>query len=121
MAYVSITGFRLKAPWHVPRFWWLAIPAMAQARRAAGNISADGHSAGGVYHTLSVWQSRQAMLAYLTSGAHRQAMRVFPAIGTGFGFGFDTDSPPGIATVHALWVEEEKRRLAPAGAVPSVA
>jgi hypothetical protein len=110
MVYVSITGFRLRAFWHLPRFTWLALAAMAQARRADGNVSAEGYFANGVYHTLSVWTNRPAMVAYLTSGTHRRAMRIFPAIGTGFGFGFETDSPPRVEAVPVLWVEEERRR-----------
>ena len=81
--YVSITGLRLKARRHMFRFWWHSIRSMAQARQAPGNVKAEARIVQGVHHTLSVWVDEQAMRAFLLSGAHRQAMRAFRAIGTG--------------------------------------
>jgi hypothetical protein len=89
--YISITGLRLKSPLHAPRFWFHAVRSMAQAQRAAGNILADARTVDGVHHTRSVWQSREAMLAYLKSGAHVKAMGVFPKIATGRTYGFDSE------------------------------
>lgn len=102
--YVSITGLRLKAIWHAPRFWWLAIRAMTQAKSAPGNLSADARTINGVHHTLTVWQNKTAMMIFIRKGAHRQAMRAFTAIATGKTFGFETDKVPDWSEVHDLWL-----------------
>ena len=111
MVYVSITGLRLRSPFGVARFWWHAIRSMAQARSAEGNLSADTIKHGDVYHTLSLWRDRPAMLAYLRNGSHLKAMQAFDGLATGFAFGFDSDSPPTLSATPHLWLEEERRRL----------
>ena len=100
--YVSITGLRLKQAWHGPVFWLHAARAMMQARKAPGNLSADARRIGGVHHTVSVWRDREAMRAYLRSGAHLQAMRVFPQIATGAVAGFAAAAAPDWADVPAI-------------------
>lgn len=101
--YVSITGLRLRASWHAPRFWWHAVRSMKQARLAPGNISAETRTINGVHHTVSVWRDRKSMLDYLRSGAHREAMRIFPGIATGKTFGFLADQAPDWNGVHVIW------------------
>lgn len=113
--YISITGFQAHSVWLMPRFWWHAVAAMKQVKAANGLIRADARSIGGVQHTLSVWTDRDAMLAFLQSGAHRAAMRVFPQIGTGYAFGFEAGSVPDWREARALWLEEGERRLRDAG------
>lgn len=110
MVYVSITGLRLKGPLSVVRFWRHALPSMAQAKRAPGNISADARKIGGVYHTLSVWTAESAMRAYLTSGAHKNAMANFHRVATGYAFGFPAEHPPAWSEVHGLWLEADPAR-----------
>lgn len=104
--YVSITGLQVRRIWHLPAFWSLATPAMAQARGAPGNVSADARSIGGVHHTRSVWTDKAAMQAYLSTGAHLEAMRRFHTIATGKTVGFVTAEVPDWAEVHAIWVAE---------------
>ena len=102
--YVSITGLRLKRPWHLMSFYALALPAMSQALAAKGNISAQTRTINGVHHTLSVWENEKAMRAYICSGAHLTAMKAFGKIATGKTFGFYTSAVPGWAEVHRLWL-----------------
>lgn len=104
MVYVSITGLRLKQPGSLIRFWWHAIRSMKQAKQAPGNISAETRTIKGVHHTLSVWESEDAMRRYLVSGAHLAAMRVFPAIAAGSTLGFVADQPPDWNSVHDIWL-----------------
>ena len=104
--YVSITGLKIKRVWHVPIFWSHALKSMAQAKAAAGNISADARTINGVHHTLSVWTARDAMRAYLASGAHLAAMRVFSKIATGKVVGYHAPQAPDWAEVHAIWQEK---------------
>ncbi len=103
--YVSITGLRLKTPFHAAWFWWHAIRSMMQAQGAPGNLRAEARSIAGVQHTLTVWIDRAAMRRFLITGAHARAMRVFPRIATGATFGFETDSVPDWADVHRQWCE----------------
>jgi hypothetical protein len=114
MVYVSITGLRIKSPLQLPIFAWHAVRSMRQAKMAPGNLAADARRIEGIHHTLTLWQDRSAMLAYLRSGAHLKAMKAFPAIGTGYAFGFDTQAAPAWPEVHALWRAEGERRSAAA-------
>ena len=108
--YVSITGLRVKHLWYMPLFWRHAIAAMAQAEKADGCLSVEARTIDGVHHTRSVWRSRQAMLAYLSTGAHLKAMSVFKRIATGKTYGFETTDVPDWNLVHVLW--NEKGRVA---------
>ncbi|MEM6636890.1 MAG: hypothetical protein AAF667_13485 [Pseudomonadota bacterium] len=100
--YVSITGLRLKGFWHAPRFWRLAIPAMAEAQRAPGCRHASARTIKGVHHTLSVWEDRAHMRAYLCMPRHLEAMRAFDGIATGKTIGFETEAVP-------CWTEARRR------------
>jgi quinol monooxygenase YgiN len=62
--YVSITGLQVRQPRYLPSFWSHAVRAMAQARSAPGNISADTRTIDDVHHTLSVWTDQAAMRAF---------------------------------------------------------
>lgn len=101
--YVSITGLELKRPRHLPRFFWHALRSMAQAQRAPGNLGAEARRIDGIHHTVTLWTDRAAMLAYLKSGAHLQAMRAFRAVTTGAVLGFEADSAPDWTEVPAIW------------------
>jgi quinol monooxygenase YgiN len=103
MPHVSITGLRLLSPLHAPRFWWHALRSMTQARAAPGCLMAEARQADGVQHTLSVWQDAAAMRAFLTSGAHRAAMRDFRRIATGRSYGYDSDRAPDWPEALDLW------------------
>ncbi|MCE8000922.1 MAG: hypothetical protein HEP70_18885 [Rhodobiaceae bacterium] len=104
--YVSITGLRVRHFWQTPIFWRHAIASMNQARRADGCVSAEARTINGIHHTRSVWRNRDAMRAYLASGAHLEAMRVFDKVATGKTYGFDTPEIPDWNAVHALWHEK---------------
>lgn len=101
--YVSITGLKLKSPWHLLRFYWHAVPSLRQARMAPGNLSADVKTINGIYHTLTAWEGEAAMREFLYAGAHKRAISAFRTIATGKTFGFETDHVPGWDEVHDLW------------------
>jgi quinol monooxygenase YgiN len=113
--YVSITGLRLKAPWHLPRFMWHAVRAMTQAQKAPGNLSVAARRIDGVHHTLTVWTDAAAMRRFVASGAHLQAMRAFPVIATGKTLGFETrrDKVPGWDQIPTLFDELGREYQAP--------
>lgn len=102
--YVSITGLRLKRSWHLFRFYHHASRCFKQAKAADGNLLAEVKTIDGVHHTLTVWQSREAMLDFVHSGAHREAIKAFGAIAYGKTFGYETDTVPTWDAVHRLWL-----------------
>lgn len=103
--YISITGLRVRRFYHLPSFWSHALRSMAQARKAPGNLFAEARKIDGIHHTLSVWTDRDAMRAYLTSGPHLDAMRLFPRIAAGRVVGFHAPHAPDWAEVPAIWSE----------------
>ena len=116
LVYVSITGLRVKGMQHVVRFWWHALRSMAQAHRAPGNLKAEARTINGVHHTLLVWTDQASMRAYLSRGAHRQAMSAFHTIATGRTVGFLAEKAPEWNEVHAIWNRDGKevqRRVKP--------
>ena len=103
--YVSITGLRLKRPWHIFRFYRHAVPSFREARSAKGNQKAEVKTINGVHHTLTVWDTEASMRDFIYSGAHLNAIRAFGSIATGKTFGFETDQIPDWDAVHRLWSE----------------
>lgn len=100
--YVSITGLKPKSLFQVPRFWWHAIRSMQQAQRAPGNLSVEARTIAGTHHTLSLWEDRAAMRAYLAAGPHLGAMRASRSIGTGAVHSYESDAAPAWADLPAL-------------------
>lgn len=101
--YISITGLRLKALWHYPRFMALAGPAMSEAQTDPDCTYASARTIKGVHHTVTAWTSREAMRAYLTKPHHLRAMQAFPKIGTGKTYGYFADRRPSWDEARALW------------------
>ena len=116
--YISITGLKLKAIWHAPRFWSLAMPAMAEAQSAPGNLGASARSIDGVHHTLSIWESEAAMRAFLTMPRHLKAMRAFPGIATGKTIGFYADYAPDWPEARRIWEARAREYEAPRARLP---
>jgi hypothetical protein len=102
MVYVSIAGLELKSVRHYPRFWWHAIRALIQAKRAPGLISVQVGRMGRMKYTLSVWADEAAMRAYFTSGAHANAMAAFPSMATGSTCGYMAENAPARSEIPEL-------------------
>jgi len=104
--YVSVTGLKVKRLWHLPRFWWHAIRSFRQAQRADGVIHVSVRNIAGYQHTLTLWQSRKHMLAFMRSGAHLTAIRAFHSIATGRTYGYETDTPPSWEEAITQWQDK---------------
>ena len=111
--YVSITGLQLRSVWYFPRFIWLSMRALRQARATDGNISAELNTIEGVYHTLTVWHSKEAMRRFAYSGVHQRAISVFPSIATGKVFGYEAEHVPDWREARELW-QKHGREVMPA-------
>lgn len=72
---VSVTRFRVRSLRFLPFFLIHAQRCLAQIRRADGYIAgALRRDRDHAYWTTSVWRDEAALLAYVTGGAHRNAM-----------------------------------------------
>lgn len=101
--YVAITGLRLHSVLKVPRFFALAAPAMADARAAPGNRFADARTIRGVHHTLSAWDSLDALTTWVHQPAHARAMRAQGALGTGVTTRFEAEALPSWDEARQIW------------------
>lgn len=74
MALVAVTRLRLRSGRFFLPFLWYTLRSYFQCRAADGNLAAMTRRFGGAYWTLTAWRDKAAMRAYMTSGAHRDAM-----------------------------------------------
>jgi hypothetical protein len=103
---VSITGLRIKPGLlNRLRFTWHAVRSFNQARKAKGNLHVAARAVNGVQHTVTAWESREAMLVYIRSGAHLEAMKAFHRIAEGSTFSMVTERLPDWEEAHRLWKE----------------
>lgn len=77
----SITEINLKGLVELLKFMPHAVRSKMQADKADGVVSVQV-KAGGlfVHRTLTVWQNEEAMMKYVRSGAHLEAMKLFGRI-----------------------------------------
>ena len=72
---ISVTRFRVRSVRFLPFFLIHAQRCLVQIRRADGYVGgALRQDHDHTYWTASVWRDGAALLAYVTSGAHRNAM-----------------------------------------------
>ncbi len=106
--YISLTGLKPKGFLAYIRFWFLAIPAFRQAQKAEGNLHCDVKKMHEYQCTITAWESRELMLAYLRSGAHLKAMKAFHQIATGPTYGYESDTIPSWDEAYSLLTEKGK-------------
>ena len=92
--YVSITGLKATNLMGWIRFWVLTIPAFKAGQGAAGNLFCEAKGRNGWQHTLTVWQTKEDMLAYKRSPKHIKAMKVFSQIADGKVYGYESETMP---------------------------
>lgn len=81
---------------------------MGAARSARGNISASARTIRGTHHTLSVWDSKDAMLAFVHGPTHARAIKAFPDFAMGKTLGFHAETAPDWESAVARWAVEAK-------------
>ena len=106
--YVSLTQLRPKGVISFFRFWLLAAPSFRQANSARGNLSLAVKRIKGYQCTITSWESREAMLDFLHSGAHQKAIQAFHKIATGRTYGFESDQLPTWSEAMVLLKEKGK-------------
>ncbi|HEY2126776.1 MAG TPA: hypothetical protein VGH77_06285 [Streptosporangiaceae bacterium] len=66
-----VTRLRLKDPALLDEFFTAAVAAIEQAQKSAGNLGADALAdANNAWWSVSAWQERQPMLAFVNSEPH---------------------------------------------------
>jgi hypothetical protein len=104
--HLSITGLRVKPGlMNRLRFHYHAVRSYTQAQKADGVLHVAAKRMNGVEHTITAWRDRQAMLAFVRSEAHLNAMKAFHRIAGGATLGYATERIPDWPEVHALWKE----------------
>jgi hypothetical protein len=79
MAFVATTRLKLRSWRFIPGLLWYALRSRRQAKSARGNLGAlTLWEANHAFWTCTVWRDEDAMRAFMTSGAHRSAMRRLP-------------------------------------------
>jgi hypothetical protein len=78
------------------------------ARKADGILLCEFSSRNGYQHTLTVWQTKQHMIAYRASPAHTKAMRAMSKIGSGKVFGYEAATIPSWEAAFAEWDENAR-------------
>lgn len=75
-AFVMASRFEVRSLKDVPRFFLKSLSAWAQVRRAPGALGAslEAKPFGRVFHTLSAWESREALYAYARTEPHKSVM-----------------------------------------------
>lgn len=107
--YVSITGLKPKGLWSAVLFWRFAIPSKMQADAAPGILFSEVKTINKIQHTLTAWESKEQMRAYIHSGIHLKAMKAFRKIAEGKTFGYESDRIPSWDEVHDLWLKNGKQ------------
>ncbi len=100
--YISITGLKPKGILSFFMFWRLAIPSFKQAKIAQGNVFCEVKKINGYQCTLTAWDSKESMLAFLRSGIHLKAMKSFHRIATGRTYGFESENIPNWKEAYAM-------------------
>ena len=100
--FISITGLKPKGFFSSLQFWRFAIPSFAQARKAKGNLYCEVNRIKGFQCTLTAWKDQTAMLEFMRSGIHLEAMKAFHKIATGKTYGYESDAIPDWNEAFAL-------------------
>ncbi len=106
--WVSVTGLQVKKPWKYILFFWYAIPAFRQSKKAKGILFSEVRRVNGVEHTLTIWENKNRMLEYRNSGAHLRAIKHFRKIATGRTYGFESKIQPSWDEALSLWQHHAK-------------
>ena len=108
---VSITGLRIKRFWQTFRFFRHAVPCKIQAEKSPGNLYSAVKKINGVQHTLTAWDSKKSMLAYVHSPPHSKAIKIFHEIAEGKTCHLKMNKLPSWEEAIEIWNEQGKEYL----------
>jgi len=95
MAYVSLTLIHVRSIFAFRHFVPHAYKSFRTAKNSNSCLDVKTTAFGFYDHsTMSLWDDRTAMVEFLISTEHREAMKVFDKIGTGRVYGYEASHLP---------------------------
>jgi len=82
--FISATELRVKSIFKSPLFFRHAMRSIKQSYQAEGNIKTLTKVPWPKAYTLTIWKSKEDMLHYRNSGAHKDAMKVMSEVSSSF-------------------------------------
>ena len=101
--YVSVTALKAKGFLLAIRFWFLAVPALKQAKSSAGVLFCEVKSVDGFHRASTVWETTKDMRKFMLPPIHRKAMKIFSKIAKGSTNGYEADKMPGWHKALSTW------------------
>ena len=100
---IAITGFKPKNLLKKFRFLSHAVPLFQLAQKSPGNIHTERFTYQGYYHTLTAWESRDAMMDYVYSSAHQKAIDLYDVLGEGLTCHYESEEIPSSQDALDYW------------------
>ena len=100
---IAITGFRPKNLLKKFRFFSHAIPLFQLAKKSRGNIHAERFTRQSYYHTITAWESRDAMMGFVYSPAHQKAIDLYDVLGEGLTCHYESEEIPSSQDALDYW------------------
>lgn len=108
--YVSVTGLQTKSWLSFPRMVYLSSRAYNASVKAEGNVYSSMFAKDGVHHTITAWESREAMRRYFNDEDHVAAMRSMKDVASYVKVhGYFTDELPSAEEAIGRWRKEGRR------------
>ncbi len=73
--FISITQLHIRSIWKFPALIKHAGASTKQVKQSAGNLSAVSTIKRWYAYTITTWDSKESMMAFRNSGAHKEAMK----------------------------------------------
>jgi len=100
---IAITGFRPKNLLKKFRFFSHAVPLFQLAKKSRGNIHAERFTHQSYYHTITAWESRDAMMGFVYSPAHQKAIDLYDVLGEGLTCHYESEEIPSSKDALNYW------------------
>mmetsp|Transcript_24699 Transcript_24699/g.59547 ORF Transcript_24699/g.59547 Transcript_24699/m.59547 type:complete len:141 (-) Transcript_24699:76-498(-) len=108
--YVSVTGLLPKSVFSMPKFLYLASRAYQDILKAEGNVYSCMFTRDGVQHTITVWESKEAMRKFMGGKAHVNAVNSLKDVSRYAKIhGYFTDERPTATEAISEWKKDGKR------------
>jgi len=100
---IAITGFKPRSFLKKLHFLLHAIPLFQLAQNSSSNLHAQRFTHQGYYHTVTAWESRDAMMGYVYSPAHQKAIDLYDVLGEGLTCHYESKEIPSVSYALKYW------------------
>lgn len=106
---ISITSIELKSIWHFFKLSRLALGITLQTKKSEGFLKFKKTGLGRMHYTLTLWESKEAMHKFYTSGAHLKGMKEASSIAKVIGsYSYEAEDLPDWKSAKSLLKEKGK-------------